>query len=64
MARPTVIDLTLFISSLLDRVQDWQTIPDLGSDYFSILFNIVATTSSAINSKNTLLGRYNTKKAN
>jgi hypothetical protein len=64
MARPTVIDLTLSTSSLLDRVQDWQTIPDLGSDYFGILFNIVATTSSAINSKNTLLGRYNTKKAN
>jgi hypothetical protein len=64
MARPTVIDLTLSTSSLLDRVQDWQTIPDLGSDHFGILFNIVATTSSVINSENTLPGRYNTKKAN
>jgi hypothetical protein len=64
MSRPTVIDLTLCTSPLLDRVQDWQILPDLGSDHYGIRFNIVEPTSSTISSENPHLGRYNTKKAN
>jgi hypothetical protein len=64
MTRPTVIDLTLTTSSLLDKVQDWQTLPDLGSDHYGILFTIVATTSATTNSETASPRRYNTKKAN
>ena len=58
---PTVINLTLHTSSLIDKIQDWQTLPDLGSDHFAILFNIVYT--STTNASNTLFQRFNTKKA-
>ena len=62
MEIPTVIDLTLNTSSLVDKIQDWQTLPDLGSDYYGILFNIVNT--STISTSNTINSRFNTKRAN
>ena len=62
METPTVIDLTLITSSLVDKVQDWQTLPDLGSDYFGILFNIVLSTSGA-STNSTIFHRFDTKRA-
>lgn len=61
METPTVIDLTLNTSSLVNQIQDWQTLPDLGSDHFGILFSITsATSTTSTNSANT---RFNTKLA-
>ena len=62
METPTVIDLTLTTSSLVDKVQDWQTVPDLRSDYFGILFNIVLSTSAA-STNSTIFHRFDTKRA-
>jgi len=40
LARESVLDLTLATSSLANRIKDWQTLPDLGSDHYGILFSI------------------------
>ena len=61
MEIPTVIDLTLNTGSLVDKIQDWQTLPDLGSDYYGILFNIVNTSTTSVN--NTINSRFDTKRA-
>jgi len=59
MEYPTVIDLTLYTPPLVDRIQDWQTIPDLGSDHYGILFNIITSTSPSTSSST----RFDTKSA-
>lgn len=61
MEQPTVIDLTLNTSSLVDKIQDWQTTPDLGSDHIGILFNVVH--DSTISASNTINTRFDTKSA-
>ena len=61
MEIPIVIDLTLNTGSLVNKIQDWQTLPDLGSDHYRILFNIVNTSTTSIN--NTINSRFNTKRA-
>jgi hypothetical protein len=43
LLRNSVIDLTLATSTLASRIQDWQVLPDLGSDHFGILFTITGT---------------------
>ena len=62
MQNATVIDLTLVSGSLVNKIQDWQIIPDLGSDHLGVLFTIT-TTSNTRNSNSTSNLRYNTKKA-
>ena len=38
--RESVLDLTFATSALASQIQDWQTLPDLGSDHKGILFTI------------------------
>jgi len=59
---PTVIDLTLNTADLVDKIQDWQTVPDLGSDHYGILFNIINTSGASVN--NIINSRFDTKRAN
>jgi ribonuclease HI len=61
MAFPSVIDLSFASSSILNRVQDWQVLPDLGSDHFGVLFTIYDRQGTS-NTSN--ISRFNTKKAN
>ena len=61
MEIPTVIDLTLYTADLVNTIQDWQVLPDLGSDYYGILFNLINTGSASIN--NTINSRFKTKRA-
>jgi len=61
MEIPTVIDLTLTTTNLVDKVQDWQTLPDIGSDHYGILFNIINTSTTSIN--NIINSRFDTKRA-
>jgi hypothetical protein len=61
MEIPTVIDLTLTTSNLVDKIQDWQTLPDLGSDHYGILFNIINTSTTSVN--NIINSRFDTKRA-
>jgi hypothetical protein len=62
METPTVIDLTLNTADLVDKIQDWQTVPDLGSDHYGILFNIINTSGASVN--NIINSRFDTKRAN
>jgi hypothetical protein len=57
---PSVIDLTFAIRGIVNQIQDWQVLPDLGSDYFGVLFTIAF--KSPFN-KSILNSRFNTKKA-
>ena len=43
LARESVLDLTLASSSLANRIEDWQVLPDLGSDHFGLLFTVTGT---------------------
>jgi hypothetical protein len=43
LARESVLDLTLATSSLASRIEDWQVLPDLGSDHFGLLFTVTGT---------------------
>ena len=61
MEIPTVIDLTLTTSNLVDKIQDWQTLPDIGSDHYGILFNIINTSTTSVN--NIINSRFDTKRA-
>jgi hypothetical protein len=63
LARESVLDLTLVSSNLAELVDDWQILPDLGSDYYGILFTIRGTsTSSDFDNSNTQT-RFNTQLA-
>jgi ribonuclease HI len=63
MAHPTTIDLTLATPSLARSIEDWQVLPDLGSDHFGILFTIKGTSELLVD-KPTRQIQYNTKLAN
>jgi hypothetical protein len=63
LARPSVLDLTFTTSTLTSRIDDWQILPDLGSDYFSILFTVKGTSTKLVTDP-TQLAHFNTKKAN
>ena len=62
LERGSVIDLTLATENLANKIQDWQILPDLGSDHFGILFTIQGTTQDLVNTP-IELGRFNTKLA-
>jgi ribonuclease HI len=63
LRQESVLDLTLATSSLADRIQDWQTLPDLGSDHYGLLFTIQGTqTATATNPL--YIQRWNTSLAN
>ena len=63
MSTPSVLDLTLATQGIVNKIQDWVVIPDLGSDHFGVLFTISNSTSNSqvISSSSNL--RFNTKKA-
>jgi hypothetical protein len=61
MAIPSIIDLTFAIQGIINQIQDWQVMPDLGSDHFRVLFTVAINSSSSnFNS----IPRFNIKKAN
>jgi Reverse transcriptase (RNA-dependent DNA polymerase)/Endonuclease-reverse transcriptase len=62
LARESVIDLTLATSSLASRIEDWQILPDLGSDHFGLLFTINGTNTESVD--NSLQLKFNTSLAN
>jgi hypothetical protein len=55
----SVLDLSFATSGIITKIQDWQVLPDLGSNHFGVLFTI--SKSSYTSSSN--LVRFNTKKA-
>jgi hypothetical protein len=59
MTIPFIIDLTFAIRGIVNQIQDWQVLPDLGSDYFGVLFTIAF--KSPFN-KSSLNSRFNIKK--
>ena len=48
LTRESVLDLSFTISSLANRIQDWQVLPDLGSDHYGILFSITGTKTGMV----------------
>ena len=64
MSIPSVLDLTLATQGIVNVVQDWQVLPDLGSDHFGVLFTILSNNSNLPKQPNSILQRFNTKKAN
>jgi hypothetical protein len=62
LARESVLDLSFATSSAANRIQDWQVLPDLGSDHHGILFTITGTqTEQVINPMQS--ARFNTQLA-
>jgi len=45
LARESVLDLTLASSSLATRIEDWQVLPNLGSNHFGLLFMVTSTST-------------------
>src|SRR5277367_1965874 len=64
LARESVLDLTLATSSLASRIQDWQVLPDLGSDHHGILFSVAGTLGPDLVKNPMQPARYNTALAN
>ncbi len=66
MERPSVLDLTFATQGIYNKIENWQVMPDLGSDHFGILFTITSSNTSIVNSSNSLSQdlRFNTKLAN
>ena len=62
LSRETTIDLSIATLDLADKIVDWQTTTETGSDHYGILFSI-QTTKNLVNSP-TKQARYNTKRAN
>jgi len=61
MSTPSVIDLSFATKGVVNKIQDWQVLPDLGSDHFGVLFTICNPTPNWSKSN---ISRFNTKKAN
>ena len=61
MTIPSVIDLTFATQGIVNQIQDWQVLPDLGSDHFGVLFTLAFNNS--LNNLSSIL-RFNIKKAN
>lgn len=60
MEAPSVLDLTFTTQGVVNKVEDWQILPDLGSDHFGVLFTIL---QSRTNTSPPKVTRFNTKKA-
>ena len=61
MRQESVLDLTFATSNTAANIQDWQTIPEVGSDHHAILFSIY-TTSQLPSQPASLPKQYNTKR--
>lgn len=61
MRKESVLDLTLATNDIATSIQDWQTIPEVGSDHHAILFSIY-TTSQLPSQLASLPKQYNTKR--
>ncbi|PMD54322.1 uncharacterized protein K444DRAFT_540263, partial [Hyaloscypha bicolor E] len=59
ISTPSILDLSFATSGIITKIKDWQVLPDLGSNYFGVLFTISKSTYSS--SSNPV--RFNTKKA-
>ena len=59
MRKESVLDLTFTTNNIAAKIQNWQTIPEVGSDHHAILFSIEY--SSQLPS---LPKRFNIKKTN
>ena len=59
--RESILDLTFSTRYLATQIQDWQILPDLGSDHKGILFTIPGTSILVPNPAQS--GRFNTKQA-
>jgi hypothetical protein len=65
IAIPSVLDLTLATQGIIDKIEDWQVMPDLGSDHYGVLFTINNSSNRGSLNKAYLAElRFNTKKAN
>ena len=60
LTKESVLDLTLVTSSLISRITDWQTIPDLGSDHYGILFTVLGTGLKSVENPVVQSTKYNT----
>jgi ribonuclease HI len=60
---PSVLDLAFSTSSIASRTEDWQVLPDLGSDHLGILFTITGDDRELVENP-THQARFNTKLAN
>jgi len=63
MITPSVLDLTFATQGIVNKIEDWQTIPDLGSDHFGVLFTITSNqvshpTVQRFNTKNIEWGKF------
>src|ERR1700710_2186314 len=63
MAIPSTIDLTFATQGIVNKIIDWQILPDLGSDHYGVLFTILSSNNSST-LPSSLPIRFNTKKAN
>jgi hypothetical protein len=63
LARLSVLDLTFTTSTLTSRIDDWQILPNLGLDHFSILFTVKGTLNKLVTDP-TQLAHFNTEKVN
>jgi hypothetical protein len=61
--KPSVLDLTLATPSLASRAQEWQLLPDLGSDHLGILLSLQGTNTTLV-SNPLELDRFDTQNAN
>ena len=60
ISTPSVLDLTFATQGIVNKVIDWQIMPDLGSDHFGVLFIIIQGPTSYISTAQ----RYNTSLVN
>jgi len=63
LERPSVLDLTFTTSTLTSSIEDWQILPDLGSDHLGILFTVKGTGIELVNNPTQQLAHFNTQKA-
>ena len=63
LSRESVLDLSLVTNSLSNKVIDWQTLPDLGSDHYGLLFTVQGSQTSLVDNPILQSIRYNTKLA-
>lgn len=61
MTNPSVLDLTLATEAILPNIQNWQVLPDLGSDHLGILFEVKGSLPNDTNL--TSIAKFNTKRA-
>lgn len=62
MSEESVLDLTFATSDLAARAEDWQVLPDSGSDHHAIMFTLSASVTDTHECPNPAT-RYNTRKA-